>query len=324
MMKNLFNRLLDALNIGGRDWIILILSLLLAFSVWLIHNLSLKYNANLKAKVVAVASLEGHEGVSFASQDVAARGRATGYNIIASYIKSRRPVKVEFSTSALQRYDDERFFVTGDKLMEHSHLIFGEDVTVDHYITDTLFFRFPRVNHKKVPVVPVTLFSFQGQYMNRGDLKVTPDSVIVEGEPYLLESVRQVYTKPIRHFDISEDISGVIPVERIKGVNIPNAEIYYEMDVTRYVEIESEAVVSAVNVPAGKKLMIFPSVVTVKMRCEFPLIEDIRDNVVLQVDYEDFKTSLKGNCAVRPAEMPKGVISYEVSPAFVRCVEESR
>ena len=324
MMKNLFNRLLDALNIGGRDWIILILSLLLAFSVWLIHNLSLKYNANLKAKVVAVASLEGHEGVSFASQDVVARGRATGYNIIASYIKSRRPVKVEFSTSALQRYDDERFFVTGDKLMEHSHLIFGEDVTVDHYITDTLFFRFPRVNHKKVPVVPVTLFSFQGQYMNRGDLKVTPDSVIVEGEPYLLESVRQVYTKPIRHFDISEDISGVIPVERIKGVNIPNAEIYYEMNVTRYVEIESEAVVSAVNVPAGKKLMIFPSVVTVKMRCEFPLIEDIRDNVVLQVDYEDFKTSLKGNCAVRPAEMPKGVISYEVSPAFVRCVEESR
>lgn len=323
-MKNLLNRLLDALNIGGRDWIILILSLLLAFSVWLIHNLSLKYNADLKAKVVAVAALEGHEGVSFASQDVAARGRATGYNIISSYIRSRRSVKVAFNTSALQRYDDERFFVTGEKLMEHSHLIFGEDVTVDHYITDTLFFRFPRVNHKKVPVVPVTLFSFQGQYMNRGDLKVTPDSVIVEGEPYLLESVRQVFTKPIRHFDISENINGVIPVERIKGVNIPTSEIYYELDVTRYVEIEREAVVTAVNVPAEKKLMIFPSVVTVKMRCEFPLIEDIRDNIVLQVDYEDFKASLKGNCAVRPAEMPKGVISYEVSPAFVRCVEESR
>lgn len=323
-MKNLFNRLLDALNIGGRDWIILILSLLLAFSVWLIHNLSLKYNANLKAKVVAVATLEGHEGVSSASQDVTARGRATGYNIIASYIKSRRPVKVEFSTSALQRYDDERFFVTGEKLMEHSHLIFGEDVTVDHYITDTLFFRFPRVNHKKVPVVPVTLFSFQGQYMNRGDLKVMPDSVVVEGEPYLLESVRQVYTKPIRHFDISENISGVIPVERIKGVNIPASEIYYELDVTRYVEVESEAVVSAVNVPAEKRLMIFPSVVTLKMRCEFPLIEDIRDNIVLQVDYDDFKTSLKGNCAVKIAELPKGVITYEVTPAFVRCVEESR
>ena len=84
MMKNLFNRLLDALNIGGRDWIILILSLLLAFSVWLIHNLSLKYNADLKAKVVAVAALEGHEGVSFASQDVAAYSNTRTFFITIS------------------------------------------------------------------------------------------------------------------------------------------------------------------------------------------------------------------------------------------------
>lgn len=323
-MKNLFNRLLDALNIGGRDWVILILALLLAFSVWLIHNLSLKYNADLKAKVVAIAPLEGHEKVSFASQDVAARGRATGYNIIASYMKARRPVKVEFSPSALQRYDSDRFFVTGEKLNEYSHLIFGEDVTVDHYITDTLFFRFPKVNHKKVPVVPVTLFSFQGQYMSKGELKVTPDSVVVEGEPYLLESVKQVYTAPIRHFDISSSISGVIPVESIKGVDIPTSEVYYELDVTRYVEVEADAVVTAVNVPAGKTLMIFPSVASVKMRCEFPLIDDIGDNVSLQVDYNDFKSSLKGNCAVRMADMPKGVISYDVTPSYVRCVEESR
>lgn len=323
-MKDLFHRLLKALNISGRDWVILTLSLLLAFSVWMIHNLSLKYNANLSAKVIAICSLDGHENVSAATAEALARGRATGYNIIESYIKARRPVKVEFNPSVMQRYDSERFFVTGDKLVEYSHLIFGEDITVDHYISDTLFFRFPSVNHKKVPVVPVSILTYKGQYMTRGPLDMTPDSVVVAGDPYLLETVKQVYTTPIRHFEISENISGLAGIEPVKGVNIQAKEVYYSMDVVRYVEFVSEVHVEAVNVPAGKAMMIFPSVVTLRMRCEFPLMDDAEGQQTVYVDYNDFKTSLGGNCPVRVKNLPKGILSYDVEPVSVRCVEESR
>ena len=323
-MKDLFHRLLKALNISGRDWVILTLSLLLAFSVWMIHNLSLKYNANLSAKVIAICSLDGHENVSAATAEALARGRATGYNIIESYIKARRPVKVEFNPSVMQRYDSERFFVTGDKLVEYSHLIFGEDITVDHYISDTLFFRFPSVNHKKVPVVPVSILTYKGQYMARGPLDMTPDSVVVAGDPYLLETVKQVYTTPIRHFEISENISGLAGIEPIKGVNIQAKEVYYSMDVVRYVEFVSEVHVEAVNVPAGKAMMIFPSVVILRMRCEFPLMDDAEGQQTVYVDYNDFKTSLGGNCPVRVKNLPKGILSYDVEPVSVRCVEESR
>ena len=323
-MKDLFHRLLKALNISGRDWVILTLSLLLAFSVWMIHNLSLKYNANLSAMVIAICSLDGHENVSAATAEALARGRATGYNIIESYIKARRPVKVEFNPSVMQRYDSERFFVTGDKLVEYSHLIFGEDITVDHYISDTLFFRFPSVNHKKVPVVPVSILTYKGQYMARGPLDMTPDSVVVAGDPYLLEIVKQVYTTPIRHFEISENISGLAGIEPIKGVNIQAKEVYYSMDLVRYVEFVSEVHVEAVNVPAGKAMMIFPSVVTLRMRCEFPLMDDAEGQQTVYVDYNDFKTSLGGNCPVRVKNLPKGILSYDVEPVSVRCVEESR
>ena len=316
--------MLKALNISGRDWVILTLSLLLAFSVWMIHNLSLKYNANLSAKVIAVCNLDGHENVSAATAEALARGRATGYNIIESYIKARRPVKVEFNPSVMQRYDAERFFVTGDKLNEYSHLIFGEDVTIEHYISDTLFFRFPAVNHKKVPVVPVSLLTYKGQYMARGPLEVTPDSVVVAGDPYLLETVKQVYTTPIRHFDVSDNISGLAGIEPVKGVDIYAKEIYYSMDVTRYVEFVSEVHVEAVNVPAGKAMMIFPSVVTLRMRCEFPLMDDAEGQQTVYVDYNDFKTSVGGSCPVRVKNLPKGILSYDVEPVSVRCVEESR
>ena len=323
-MKDLFHRLLKALNISGRDWVILTLSLLLAFSVWTIHNLSLKYNANLSAKVIAECSLDGHENVSAATAEALVRGRATGYNIIESHIRARRLVKVQFNPSVMQRYDSERFFVTGDKLNEYSHLIFGEDVTIDHYISDTLFFRFPAVNHKKVPVVPVSILTYKGQYMSRGSLEVTPDSVVVAGDPYLLESVKQVYTTPIRHLDISENVSGLTGIEPIKGVDIQARDVYYSIDVVRYVEFVSDAHVEAANVPAGKALMIFPSVATLRMRCEFPLMDETEGQQILYVDYNDFKESVGGHCPVRVKNLPKGVLSYEVEPVSVRCVEESR
>ena len=323
-MKDLFHRLLKALNISGRDWVILTLSLLLAFSVWMIHNLSLKYNSNLSAKVIAICSLDGHENVSAATAEALARGRATGYNIIKSYIKASRPVKVEFNPSVMQRYDSERFFVTADKLNEYSHLIFGEEITIDHYISDTLFFRFPSVNHKKVPVVPVSILTYKGQYMARGPLEVTPDSVVVAGDPYLLETVKQVYTTPVRHTEVSENISGIAGIEPVKGVDIHAKEIYYSIDVVRYVEFVTDAHVEAVNVPAGKALMIFPSVATLRMRCEFPLMDDVEGMQTLYVDYNDFKTSVGGNCTVRVKNLPKGVLSYEVEPVSVMCVEETR
>lgn len=323
-MKGLFHRLLKALNISGRDWVILTLSLLLAFSVWMIHNLSLKYNANLTAKVTAICALDGHENESSSTAEAVVRGRATGYNIIESYIKARKPVKVEFNPSVMQRYDAERFFVTGDRLNEYSHLIFGEDINVEHYISDTLFFRFPSVNHKKVPVEPVLLVSYKGQYMARGPLTVTPDSVVVEGDPYLLESVKKVYTAPIRHIDVSENIGGMVSLEPIRGVSIQAKEVYYNMGVTRFVEFADEYRVEAVNVPADKTLSIFPSTAKLTMKCEFPLMDDITGMQTLYVDYDDFKSSAGGTCMIKVKNMPKGMISYEVEPLSVMCVEENR
>ena len=303
---------------------VLILSLLLAFSVWMIHNLSLKYNATLKAKVIAVCGLDGYEDVSTNSVEVTARCRATGYNVLASVLRSGKPVKVNFNPSIMQNYDGDRFFVVGNRLNEYAHLIFGEDVSLDHFISDTLFFRFPAVHNKKVPVVPVSLLTFKSQYMSRGELQILPDSVVVEGEPSLLESVHQVYTTPIRHFDVSENISGLTTLEPIRGLHIETSEIFYSLEVSRFVEFIKEIPVAIEGVPSDRKLMVFPSTVTVLMKCEFPLLDKNDGNIRAYVDYEDFTASLSGNCLVKLASLPKGVISYEIDPIAVRCVEEER
>ena len=59
--------------------------------------------------------------------------------------------------------------MTSDDLQEYTHLIFGENVSVEYFLKDTLFFRFPYETHKKVPVYPVHILRYDSQYIGEGD-----------------------------------------------------------------------------------------------------------------------------------------------------------
>ena len=323
-MRRLYNKLLASLNISGRDLAVFLLALLLAFSIWLIHNLSLKYNDYLTASVKAQCNIEGHTNVSLNSSDVIARCRATGYKAIMSDIKAgRKPVTVAFDPSVMRYMEDDLFYVLASDLTEYTHLIYGDGVTLEYFVSDTIFFRFPEVDHKKVPVHPVYTVSYMPQHISKGNLEVIPDSVVLYGESRVLENIDRVLTEPIKHSSLSSDIQGLVRLEKIKDVRLSVSEVHYLLDVCRYVEVKVTLPVTPVNVPADKKLIPFPSSANVMLRFSFPLESD-PEGLELKADYEEYIRSLSGMCTLTLGGEPKGLISYEVEPVAVNCVLEDR
>ena len=323
-MKNLFHRILKTLNINGRDWVVLLLALLLAFSIWLIHNLALKYNDYLSVPVSAACSIPGHSAVSADNAVVTARCRATGYKVIKSYIRRERGVEVPFRQADMNHKGGDIFYVTPADLKDYSHLIFGPEITVEYFVSDTLFFRFPYENYKKVPVIPISTITYADQYMAESTIEVTPDSVFVYGEPFRLENVDAVYTKPINYMDISKDVSGVVKLEKIKDIRISEAEVRYGLKVKRFVEVISSVPVTAVNVPLGKKMSVYPSVVEVSLKCNFPLIDDPESGLRVEADYNDLQKSLGQRCVLKVNAPARGVISTEVTPISVSYILEDK
>lgn len=322
-MRKLYHRLLKSLNINGRDFAVLLLALLLAFSIWLLHNLSLKYNDYLSVSVVAHSNLEGYSDVSADRSEVMARCRATGYNVISSNVKGRRKVvDIEFKPSVMRHKSGETFYVTASDLQEYAHLIYGDDVTVEYFVTDTLFFRFPAQDHKKVPVHPVYSVTYRTQYMSSGGFQVEPDSVTLYGEPHRLEIIDRVYTSPIRYSDLDEDIQGVVRLEKVKGLRMSDSEVRYSLDVTRFVEVRTTVPVHASGLPQGKEMLMLPSNVDVTLKCVFPLMAEPLENLRFSVDYKEFLNSLTGRCEVKATSLPRGVIAYEVDPPVVGCFIE--
>lgn len=324
-MKGLLDRLLKSLGVSGRDWAVLLLALLLAFSIWLIHNLSLKYNDYLKVSVSAQCNIDGHSDKSANECDVVARCRATGYNVIRFDIRrGKRAKKVQFQPDVMKHLEGDTFYVTSSDLQEYSHIIYGDDVSVEYFVSDTLFFRFPQVEHKRVPVHPVSSFSYRSQYMSVGDMEVKPDSVTLYGEPYRLNNIDAVYTKPIKAYDLDADIQGVVALEAIRDVRFSVSEVQYFMAVSRYVELLAKVPVEVVNIPADKDMVVLPSSIEVALKCNFPFSGDPVKEIRVLVDYEDFLKSLSGKCPARIAGIPKGVIGYELEPFYVECIVRDR
>lgn len=320
-MGDLYRKFLDRFHINGRDFAVFLLALLLAFSTWLIHNLSLRYNDYITASVVAHCNLDGHSDVSSDRFEVIARCRATGYQVLSSRIRHRKAVAdVTFQPSSMEAKGGDVFYVTQPDLQEYAHLIFGDEVTVEYFLTDTLFFHFNQEDFKKVPVKAVTSLSFDRQYTLLSEVETYPDSVIIYGDPYHLENIEMVHTKPIRHYDLRGSFTGSSDLVKIKNVRMSVENVRYSVPVTRFVEMDAVLPVEAVNVPGGKEMAIFPSTVEVKLSCVYPLREDPFENMHLYVDYNDYISSLSGKCVVRTANLARGLIGYDTLPNSVYCV----
>ena len=82
--------------------------------------------------------------------------------------------------------------------------------------------------------------------------------------------------------------------------------------------------VKPVNVPSDKVMNVYPSVVKVTLRCQFPLIEDPFSGFRIEADYNDYQKSLGGKCILRPAGLSHGIIDVDMDPVAVSCVIEDR
>ncbi len=327
MSLEALRRLVLKLGINGRDVAVFLLSLLLAFTIWISHNLSLQYSSVVSVPVIALSNIEGHQAESSNTSPIVARCRTTGYRLLRKNRMSRRgQLRVYFSPDDLHHDTDDIYYITGNELSGYFSEIFGDNVQLESFVSSSVQFRFPEENHKTVPVQLVSVVSFKPQYMAPGPIRIVPDSVIVYGEPLHLQNIDRVVTETVTLQNLSSGAHGMarLEVPRGAGVRLSDSEVSYALDVTRYVEIRREVKVGTRNVPAGRDLTVYPSVVDVVFRCIFQLASDPTEGISFYVDYNDFASSINGRCVPRDSGLPSTVIDYSVDPKVLECIESLR
>ena len=133
----------DLFGNWGREWIILVLSLIVAVVIWSLTNLSKDYSGTISVPVVAECNIEGHGLLSSNTEVVSARCRTDGFRLLRE--KSRRErkvVKVRFDRADLRNVAPHTYCVIGGAKNSYVNQFFGEGANVEAFITDTLKFVF--------------------------------------------------------------------------------------------------------------------------------------------------------------------------------------
>ena len=99
--------LVDRLKVNRRDVTAFLLSLLLAFGVWMLYNMNQSYSATLQARVYLKSNLPGYFPQTSEPVTVEARCRATGYDMLRSRRRMRgRPVTIAVDPELLTQDGD--------------------------------------------------------------------------------------------------------------------------------------------------------------------------------------------------------------------------
>lgn len=304
----------------GRQILLFLFCLFLAFIIWSIHKLSEDYTVYMQFKVAAVAGLEGRSEESDSENYLIVRGKATGFYILQhryngelnriSIAPERKVVKRRVGVS-------DGFYIlvkdVNDKLIQS----FGNTLFVESFATDTLFYVFTGQTNKKVPIKADFDFTYSPQYTLNSQPQLSPDSVVLYGESKVLSQIDSVSTKTLKLLNLEQSVQGIVELMPISGVRFSRSDISYSLDIVRYVEKSVQVPVTFANLPHDIKLKANPSEATLYYReklGETPI--EVR-SVVLEVDYNDFVTSVKGVIKVKLSGGQKGILSWRAEPPFV-------
>ena len=310
------------------DVAILAASLLLAFIIWLAHNLTGDYFSYRQYRITVVTSLPGFASESESEDVLVAGGNAKGYDIIgrrSAKARNAEAVTIEVDPEYFipDVYRSDLFTVKARDIQETLNQKVGTEFNITYVPDQKLSFVFARQANRKIPVeVSENRISCKPQYMVVSDISIEPDSVLVYGKEADLDRIKAVHTVPLRLQNLSRRTKGEIPLREIAGMRLGTPAIGYEIDVERFVEQSLEADVVAVNVPDGKRLLLFPSKVTACCRIPFKNEGRLtRDDLRFEVDYNEVVSSRSGR-AIPQLRVTDGVRIYgcETEPKVVDCI----
>lgn len=302
-----------------------LLSLLAACIVWVMHTFSLDYSAAMSYTVTATTNIKGYSPSAIARETLILRGKATGFYILKNRGFNRRPAPLGLTLDAasFRPVDGEPdvFELNVNDVREKITEQLGERFDIDFIETQTLSFPFEPQAYAKVPVVAALNLSFKPQYMQVGEVRLKPDSVLVYGDVKELQRLTQVGTRTISYSAVDKNLQGYVAIEAVPGLRIDCEQVYYDITVDRYVESTVTLPVEATHLPSGRTLMILPSQVDVTIRTSFrPRGGRITaDDLALEVDWRDF--AVAGGTKVIPKIVTeRDIYSWRLSPELVECI----
>ena len=308
----------------GRQLLLFVFCLFLAFFVWIIHKMSGDFSHVFQYKVYANTNIAGRKSTSLSENEITLRARASGFYILQQkYSKKKGILNLELNNrlfGKLSESEDVFYVVTSNIIEAVSEGLSGK-LSVEYIASDTIRFILPAEASKEVPVSFRKNVTYRDQYMSVGEIRLKPDKVLISGEKSILDGIDSVVTKTVNLSRLASSVTDIVSFEKTPGLIYSEEELYYTINVERYIEKSCRLPVSVLNVPDSVSLLTSPSEVTMIYRLPFKKVNVFNESSVEMVaDYRDITELNSSMVKIRVVGEDGEILEYKIEPPFLEIV----
>ncbi len=241
---------------------IIIASVLFASLMWLSVNLRDEYTV-IKHFPVILENLKKGKALKYPlPKSVNVRFKGTGWSLAGLYFLPDRNYVIDLST-----LDQDNFMITGKDFLEHVRLpVSIQPIDVK---PDTMILALDDYIEKRVPVVSNVNISFKDGYGQVGPIQMIPESVLIGGSRFLIESINSwptIYTK-LNNLFSSLDLGIQLEEASSYSVVLFNKSIQLKINIQPFAEKVFTGVPLKVwGVPRNREVIFIPPKMDVIVR----------------------------------------------------------
>ncbi len=251
----------------GEILVVFLIAFIIAITLWFLVNMGKEYNVTM---ALPLQITDVSEDMAFAT-DPPGEARVTvsgeGWNLLSLY---RNPpvVSIPYSDNVVNVSD-----------IVQREIAYFSDISVQKVEPSIITLNMEPRTSKRVPVTPKLDVQLRAQFEIVGNVRVSPDSVTVQGARSVVDTLQSMPTETLRLSNVQKDVDRRVGLANLEGVAVPDApDVNITFSVTEFTEGEVRLRVQARNVPEGREVRFNPTVLTVRYNVpidQFSLSQDI-------------------------------------------------
>ncbi len=301
----------------------------IATFIWFLWTLEKEYTSLISNPIEFVGFPEDRILVNDLPDRIQLEVRGEGFNLLRhNWDITKSPLKIDFKALHNAPLSDE----DGQTIVLHLNQITIKlsaqlsNINVNSVIPETISVKFDRMIRKTVPVTVDLDLELEKQYMLRGGLIITPDSIEISGPSTILDTLSSVYTNKLRLRKVDGNIHRNLGLVDIHDkLSFSQKKIQVDIPVEQFTEKSIEAPILGINIPDSMHLKLFPANAKLTFRVVISEFEAIQpENFKLNVDYAKITEGTPSRLSILILQSPEYISNIKINPETVGYILENK
>jgi hypothetical protein len=230
--------------------------LALSIVLWQFTNLAKPVSVSKLVNVTFKAPDEDYQLIDDSVVSIETRVTSTGLRLL---FNSPYNKVYSLSTESMVESDDQFVLLPSD-IESQLQKEFGEAIAIEKIFTAELEIPLARIASKKVPVIPDVSISYKQNYILKGALSVSPDSIRISAPESTLTAINALNTVPLKKDNVSVSINQPLAIDYSDlGLStVEKTEVTINAEVVRFSEMVYEVPILLPELENGMRLAVFP------------------------------------------------------------------